>query len=85
MDSIFTEFRTFLNLDLAEYNEMLQTYSREKGNKKEMKDAVQFVKQKLIQQNGLLCDQTASEYTLLTWMLSWNTRKNTLLTAMKQA
>ena len=29
------------------YNEMLQTYSREKGNKKEMKDAVQFVKQKI--------------------------------------
>jgi len=29
------------------YNEMLQTYSRGKGNKKEMKDAVQFVKQKI--------------------------------------
>ena len=29
------------------YNEMLQTYSREKGNKKEMKDAVLFVKQKI--------------------------------------
>lgn len=29
------------------YNEMLQTYSREKVNKKEMKDAVQFVKQKI--------------------------------------
>jgi RNA polymerase sigma-54 factor len=29
------------------YNEMLHTYSREKGNKKEMKEAVQFVKQKI--------------------------------------
>jgi RNA polymerase sigma-54 factor len=29
------------------YNDMLQTYSREKGNKREMKDAVQFVKQKI--------------------------------------
>lgn len=29
------------------YNEMLQSYSRDKGNKKEMKDAVQFVKQKI--------------------------------------
>jgi len=29
------------------YNEMLQNYSREKGNKKEMKDAVLFVKQKM--------------------------------------
>jgi RNA polymerase sigma-54 factor len=29
------------------YNEMLQTYSRQKGNKKEMKDAVLFVKQKI--------------------------------------
>jgi RNA polymerase sigma-54 factor len=29
------------------YNEMLQSYSRDKGNKKEMKDAVLFVKQKI--------------------------------------
>jgi RNA polymerase sigma-54 factor len=29
------------------YNELLQTYSRGKGNKKEMKDAVLFVKQKI--------------------------------------
>ena len=29
------------------YNQMLQTYSRDKGNKKEMKDAVVFVKQKI--------------------------------------
>jgi RNA polymerase sigma-54 factor len=29
------------------YNDMLQAYSRDKGNKKEMKDAVQFVKQKI--------------------------------------
>jgi RNA polymerase sigma-54 factor len=29
------------------YNEMLQAYSRDKGNKKEMKDAVLFVKQKI--------------------------------------
>ena len=29
------------------YNEMLQSYSRDKGNKKEMKDAVMFVKQKI--------------------------------------
>jgi RNA polymerase sigma-54 factor len=29
------------------YNEMLQSYSRDKGNKKEMKDAVNFVKQKI--------------------------------------
>jgi RNA polymerase sigma-54 factor len=29
------------------YNEMLQTYSRDKGQKKEMKDAVLFVKQKI--------------------------------------
>jgi RNA polymerase sigma-54 factor len=29
------------------YNEMLQNYSREKGNKKEMKEAVLFVKQKM--------------------------------------
>jgi RNA polymerase sigma-54 factor len=29
------------------YNDMLQTYSRDKGNKKDMKDAVQFVKQKI--------------------------------------
>lgn len=29
------------------YNEMLQNYSRDKGNKKEMKDAVLFVKQKM--------------------------------------
>jgi RNA polymerase sigma-54 factor len=29
------------------YNEMLQTYSRDKNNKKEMKDAVLFVKQKI--------------------------------------
>jgi RNA polymerase sigma-54 factor len=29
------------------YNEMLRDYSREKGNNKEMKDAVQFVKQKI--------------------------------------
>jgi RNA polymerase sigma-54 factor len=29
------------------YNEMLRDYTREKGNKKEMKDAVQFVKQKI--------------------------------------
>jgi len=29
------------------YNEMLRDYSRDKGNKKEMKDAVQFVKQKI--------------------------------------
>jgi RNA polymerase sigma-54 factor len=31
----------------AAYNEMLQAYSRDKTNKKEMKDAVQFVKQKI--------------------------------------
>jgi RNA polymerase sigma-54 factor len=29
------------------YNDMLQAYSRDKGNKREMKDAVQFVKQKI--------------------------------------
>jgi RNA polymerase sigma-54 factor len=29
------------------YNEMLQNYSRDKGNKKDMKDAVLFVKQKI--------------------------------------
>jgi len=29
------------------YNEMLQSYSRDKGNKREMKDAVLFVKQKI--------------------------------------
>jgi RNA polymerase sigma-54 factor len=29
------------------YNELLQTYSRDKGQKKEMKDAVMFVKQKI--------------------------------------
>ena len=29
------------------YNEMLQTYSRDKGNKKDLKDAVLFVKQKI--------------------------------------
>ncbi|MCU0474124.1 MAG: RNA polymerase factor sigma-54 [Bacteroidales bacterium] len=29
------------------YSEMLQSYSRDKGNKKEMKDAVMFVKQKI--------------------------------------
>jgi RNA polymerase sigma-54 factor len=29
------------------YNEMLQTYSRDKGNKKDLKDAVFFVKQKI--------------------------------------
>ena len=29
------------------YNEMLQTYSRDKGNKKDFKDAVLFVKQKI--------------------------------------
>ena len=29
------------------YSEMLRDYSRDKGNKKEMKDAVQFVKQKI--------------------------------------
>jgi RNA polymerase sigma-54 factor len=29
------------------YNEMLQAYSRDKGSKKEMKDAVMFVKQKI--------------------------------------
>ncbi len=29
------------------YNEMLRDYTREKGNNKEMKDAVQFVKQKI--------------------------------------
>ncbi len=29
------------------YNEMLQSYTRDKANKKEMKDAVQFVKQKI--------------------------------------
>jgi RNA polymerase sigma-54 factor len=29
------------------YNEMLQAYSRSKGNRKEMKDAVMFVKQKI--------------------------------------
>ena len=29
------------------YNEMLRDYSRDKGSKKEMKDAVQFVKQKI--------------------------------------
>ena len=29
------------------YTEMLQTYSRDKGNKKDMKDAIMFVKQKI--------------------------------------
>ena len=31
----------------SSYSEMLQSYTREKANKKEMKDAIQFVKQKI--------------------------------------